>query len=60
MRSSGRRGAKSKNQELASLKQQADSLNLKMKDVLSRVNRLENQFSIDTIFVEFMLQPAVK
>jgi hypothetical protein len=33
----------SKDQELKGLKQQADSLNQKMKDVISRINRLENR-----------------
>lgn len=36
-------GAQSKDQELESLKQQADSLNKKMKEVISRINRIENQ-----------------
>ena len=36
-------GVQSKNQELEGLKQQADSLNRKMKEVISRLNRLENQ-----------------
>jgi predicted Fe-Mo cluster-binding NifX family protein len=36
-------GTQFKNQELESLKQQADSLNRKMKEVISRINRLENQ-----------------
>jgi predicted Fe-Mo cluster-binding NifX family protein len=36
-------GARSKNQELESLKQQADSLNRKMKEVISRINSLENR-----------------
>jgi len=33
----------SKDQELNGLKQQADSLNKKMKEVISRINSLENQ-----------------
>jgi predicted Fe-Mo cluster-binding NifX family protein len=36
-------GARSKDQELELLKKQADSLNEKMKEVISRINRLENQ-----------------
>ena len=36
-------GARSKNQELKSLKQQADSLNRKMKEVISRINSLGNR-----------------
>jgi len=36
-------GTQSKDQELEGLKQQADSLNRKMKDVISRINSLENQ-----------------
>ena len=36
-------GVQSKNQELEGLKQQADSLNRKMKEVISRINSLENQ-----------------
>jgi predicted Fe-Mo cluster-binding NifX family protein len=34
--------AQSKDQELEGLKQQAESLNRKMKEVISRINRLEN------------------
>jgi predicted Fe-Mo cluster-binding NifX family protein len=36
-------GVQSKNQELEALKQQADSLNRKMKEVISRINKIENQ-----------------
>jgi predicted Fe-Mo cluster-binding NifX family protein len=36
-------GTQSKDQELDALKQQADSLNKKMKEALSRINRIENQ-----------------
>lgn len=36
-------GTQSKDQELEGLKQQADSLNKKMKDVISRINSIENQ-----------------
>lgn len=35
-------GNRSKDQELEELKQQADSLNKKMKEVISRINRIEN------------------
>jgi hypothetical protein len=33
----------SKDQELEGLKKQADSLNKKIKEVISRINRIENQ-----------------
>lgn len=36
-------GTQSRDQELEELKQQADSLNKKMKEVISRINRIENQ-----------------
>jgi len=36
-------GSQSKDHELAALKQQADSLNRKMKEVISRINSLENR-----------------
>ncbi len=36
-------GTQSKDQELEALKQQADSLNKKMKETISRINRIENQ-----------------
>ncbi len=36
-------GSQSKGQELEDLKHQADSLNKKMKEVISRINNLENQ-----------------
>jgi len=36
-------GGHSKDHELAGLKQQADSLNRKMKEVISRINSLENR-----------------
>jgi predicted Fe-Mo cluster-binding NifX family protein len=36
-------GSQSKGQELEDLKHQADSLNQKMKEVISRINSLENQ-----------------
>jgi predicted Fe-Mo cluster-binding NifX family protein len=36
-------GTQSKDQELESLKQQAENLNNKMKEVISRINSLENQ-----------------
>jgi len=36
-------GSQSRGQELEDLKQQADSLNKKMKEVISRINNLENQ-----------------
>lgn len=36
-------GLQSKDHELAGLKQQADGLNKKMKEVISRINKLENQ-----------------
>ncbi len=38
-----RGGAQSKDQELEALKQQADSLNKKMKEVISRINSIENR-----------------
>ena len=37
------RGTQSRDQELEELKKQADSLNKKMKEVISRINRIENQ-----------------
>jgi len=36
-------GSQSRDQELEALKRQADSLNKKMKEVISRINRIENQ-----------------
>jgi predicted Fe-Mo cluster-binding NifX family protein len=44
LKESRRKGgrAQSKDQELQGLKQQADSLNRKMKEVISRINRIEN------------------